>query len=564
MDPTSMDLRQNTMTGARLLVDALLTQGVDRVFCVPGESYLGVLDGLADHQDRVQTITCRHEGGAAMMAEADAKLTGRPGICMVTRGPGATNASAGVHVAFQDSTPLILFIGQVGNDVMEREGFQEVDYRRMFGQMAKWVAQIDHADRVGEFVHRAFAVAMSGRPGPVILALPEDMLAAEAIPSATRRLQPFEISPSAIQMAQFGELVSQASKPVMVVGGSLWDEDAKAAVERFADENDIPVIAAFRRQDKFDNDHRCYIGEIGLGVNPALKKIVEDADLVILLGTRMGEVASSGYTMLDVPAPRQRLIHVHADAGELGRVYIADLPINATPRGLAALLPTVVVSGQSERRAYLSAARQRYEAWQVPKPVPGTFNLGEIVVWLRDHLPHDAILTNGAGNFSAWLHRFHRHRRLRTQLAPTSGSMGYGVPAAVAAKLRFPARTVVCIAGDGDFMMTGQELATALQYDAAAIFVVVDNGMLGTIRMHQETRYPGRPIATELVNPDFVMLAKAYDAHTEYVDRTEDFADAFVRAEHSGRLALIHVKTDPDALTANRSLTQIRTAALAG
>jgi acetolactate synthase-1/2/3 large subunit len=557
-----MEMRQNLMTGARLLVDALVTQGVDRVFCVPGESYLGVLDGLADVQDTVQTITCRHEGGAAMMAEADAKLTGRPGICIVTRGPGATNASAGIHVAFQDSTPVILFIGQVGNDVMEREGFQEIDYRRMFGQMAKWVAQIDRADRVHEFVGRAFAVATSGRPGPVVLALPEDMLVAEAAPVAAKRIHPFEISPSPQQMTRFGELLSEACKPVMIVGGSRWTQEAKTAVEMFADKNDIPTIAAFRRQDKFDNDHRCYIGEIGLGVNPVLKRTVEEADLVLLLGTRMGEVASSSYQMLNVPVSQQTLIHIHADAGELGRVYAPELTINATPQGLADLLPNTIIAKNEAWREQVEAARGQYEAWQIPKSVPGNFNLGEVIVWLRDHLPQDAILTNGAGNFSAWLHRFHRHRRLGTQLAPTSGSMGYGVPAAVAAKLRYPERKVVCIAGDGDFMMTGQELATAMQYGAAPIFVVVDNGMLGTIRMHQETRFPARPIATDLVNPDFAMLARAYGAHTEYLDHTEDFAAAFERAEQSGRLALIHVRTDPDALTANRSLTQIRTAAL--
>jgi acetolactate synthase-1/2/3 large subunit len=558
-----MEMRQNLMTGAKLLVDALVLQGVDRVFCVPGESYLGVLDGLADLQDTVQTITCRHEGGAAMMAEADAKLTGRPGICMVTRGPGATNASAGIHVAFQDSTPVILFIGQVGNDVMEREGFQEIDYRRMFGQMAKWVAQIDRADRVHEFVGRAFAVATSGRPGPVVLALPEDMLTAIAAPPPAKRVVPFEITPSSDQMRQFSDMIGDAQRPVMIIGGSRWNAEAKGHVEAFAERNSIPAVAAFRRQDKFDNDHPCYIGEIGLGVNPQLRKTIDDADLVILLGTRMGEVASSGYQMLDVPSPRQKLIHIHASAEELGRVYTADIAINATPQGFAALLPDLPTLKRDTWPALVRSARKYYEAWQTPKPVPGDFNLGDALVWLRDHLPHDAILTNGAGNFSAWLHRFHRHRQIGTQLAPTSGSMGYGVPAAVAAKLRFPKRRVVCIAGDGDFMMTGQEMATAMQYGVAPIFVVVDNGMLGTIRMHQETRFPGRPIATDLINPDFVMLAKAYGAHTEYVDRTEEFAPAFERAETSNRLALIHVKTDPDALTANRSLTQIRAAALA-
>lgn len=364
-------------------------------------------------------------------------------------------------------------------------------------------------------------------------------------------------------MNQFSDLLSAAERPVVVVGGSRWDEGAKSVVETFAGDNGLPVIAAFRRQDRFDNDHPSYVGEIGLGVNPALARLVKDADLVILLGTRMGEVASSGYQFLAVPAPVQKLVHIHAGAEELGRVYIPDLSINATPLGFSTMLATLAVVKRESWSQRTKEARRSYEAWQVPKPVPGDVNLGDIVVWLRNHLPEDAILTNGAGNFSAWLHRFYRHKRLRTQLAPTSGSMGYGVPAAVSAKLRYPDRTVVCIAGDGDFMMTCQEMATARQFGAAPIFVIVDNGMLGTIRMHQETHFPARPFATQLVNPDFCAMGAAFGAHTEYVSRTDQFADAFYRAELSGTLALIHVKTDPDALTANRSLTQIREAAFA-
>lgn len=558
-----MTMEKRSKSGAEHLVDCLVAQDVDRIFCVPGESYLAVLNALSDVSNQVQTITCRHEGGAAMMAEADGKLTGRPGICMVTRGPGATNASAGVHVAFQDSTPMILFIGQVGRDAMEREAFQEIDYRRMFGQMAKWVAQIDSAERVHEFVSRAFAVAMAGRPGPVVLALPEDMLVETAELAEPRPVKSFELSPSEGQMEEFAGLVSKAERPVLIVGGSRWDATSKAAIEDFAERNALPVLASFRRQDKFDNDHPCYAGEIGLGVNPSLARLVKQSDLVILLGTRLGEVASSSYQFLSVPAPAQKLVHIHSDAEELGRVYIPDLSINATPRGFAAMLsgmPAVKRQGWADRTA---EARRDYLAWQTPKPVPGDVNMGDVIVWLREHLPHDAIFTNGAGNFSAWLHRFHRHRRLQTQLAPTSGSMGYGVPAAVAAALRFQDRPVVCVAGDGDFMMTCQELATAAQYGAKPIFVVVDNGMLGTIRMHQETHYPARPFATELVNPDFCRMASAFGAHTEYVTRTEQFFDAFRRAEGSGKFSVLHVKVDPDALTANRSLTQIREAALA-
>ncbi|MFK0382472.1 thiamine pyrophosphate-binding protein [Agrobacterium sp. NPDC090273] len=558
-----MNADQQTKSGAEHLVDCLVAQGVDRVFCVPGESYLAVLDALSDVREKVETITCRHEGGAAMMAEADGKLTGRPGICMVTRGPGATNASAGVHVAFQDSTPMILFIGQVGRDAMEREAFQEIDYRRMFGQMAKWVAQIDDPARVHEFVSRAFAVATSGRPGPVVLALPEDMLVEKASLATPKVVKPFEISPSDAQMQEFAAMLSAAERPVIVVGGSRWDEASKAAVEKFAAENRLPVIAAFRRQDKFDNGHPGYVGEIGLGVNPTLTRLMKDADLVVLLGTRLGEVASSSYQFLAVPAPLQKLVHIHADAQELGRVYIPDLSINATPQGFSSMLPNVSVERSETWQARTEQARADYEAWQKPRPVPGDVNMGGVIVWLRDNLPDDAILTNGAGNFSAWLHRFYRHRKLNTQLAPTSGSMGYGVPAAVGAKLRFPERPVVCIAGDGDFMMTCQEMATAVQYGASPIFVVVDNGMLGTIRMHQETHFPARPFATELVNPDFCAMAAAFGAHTEFVSKTEEFAAAFERASGSGKLALIHVKVDADALTANRSLTQIREAALA-
>ncbi|MDQ1900554.1 thiamine pyrophosphate-binding protein [Paracoccus sp. WLY502] len=556
-----MTTSTSVRTGAGHLVDGLVAQGVDRVWCVPGESYLAVLDALADVSDRVQTVTCRHEGAAAMMAEADGKMTRRPGICMVTRGPGATNASAGLHVAFQDSTPMILFIGQIARDAAEREAFQEIDYRRMFGQVAKWVAQIDDPARIPEFLSRAFSVAMAGRPGPVVLALPEDMLVEKATAALPRRVEPVGTGPAAGAMEDFTRRLAAAERPVLILGGSRWDRGAKSAVERFAARAHLPVAAVFRRQDRFDNDHPCYVGELGLGANPALRGMIGDADLVILLGTRMGDIASDGYETLEIPCPRQSLIHIHADAQELGRLYQPDLAINAAPVDFAALLDDVAVSAKAAWAERTRAARASYEDWQRPRPAPGDVNMSEIILWLRHHLPRDAILTNGAGNFAAWLHRFHRHRELGTQLAPTSGSMGYGVPAAVAAAMRHPGRRVVCIAGDGDFMMTVQELATAAQYGATPVFVVVDNGMLGTIRMHQETRYPARVSATELVNPDFCLIGRACGAHAEFVDRTADFAAAFKRAEASGRMALIHVKVDPEALTANRSLSQIREAA---
>ena len=551
------------ISGAQSLVACLAAQGTERVFCVPGESYLSVLDALHDVRDTIQTITCRQEGGAAMMAEADGKLTGRPGICMATRGPGATNASAGVHVAFQDSTPMILFIGQVGRGFMEREAFQEIDYRRMFGQMAKWVAEIDDARRIPEFLGRAFAVAMAGRPGPVVLALPEDMLDDMVEASEPRRAEAVEIAASAAQAAAIGAHLAKAERPLMVLGGSRWNEAAVRSVRDFAAAYDLPTAASFRRQDRFDNAHPCYVGDIGVGLNPKLRARVQAADLLLVLGARLGEMSTAGYTLLDIPVPRQTMIHVHAGAEELGRVYQPDLAVNATPAGLAPLLDALRPERPARWADWRAAARADYGAWQSPLPVPGPVQMAEIVTWLRDTLPEDATFTNGAGNFATWVHRFHRFRRLGTQLAPTSGSMGYGFPAAVAAKLRHPERTVVCVAGDGDFLMTGQELATAAQYGAAVIVVLVDNGMYGTIRMHQERHFPARTIATSLQNPDFAALAASYGAHAELVEETSQFAAAFERACASGRPALIHVKVDPEAITPSQSITQIRNAASA-
>lgn len=551
-------------TGAQLLVDALAIHGVDRVFCVPGESYLAVLDALNDHPE-IQTVSCRQEGGAAMMAEADGKLTGRPGICMVTRGPGATNASAGVHVAFQDSTPLILFVGQVGRDFVEREAFQEIDYRRMFGQMAKWVAQIDHADRVPEFVARGFSVACSGRPGPVVLALPEDMLVDKTSVHDVRPMATPEIFPSEKQMQAVAETLRSAAKPLLILGGSRWDEDSCGAIRQFAEAFDLPVVASFRRQDLFDNENACYIGEIGIGVNPKLRQRVLDSDLLLVIGARLGEMATSGYRLVESPMPRQRMVHIHASAEELGRVYQAQIAINATPQGFASMLPRVANTlGGIRWTAWRDTGRQDYEKWQTPPVVlPGAIQLGDIIRKLRAALPADAIVTNGAGNFTAWVHRFHRYRSLGTQLAPVSGSMGYGLPAAIAGKLRHPGRSVVCVAGDGDFLMTGQELATAAQLDVKIVIVIVDNGMYGTIRMHQERNFPGRPIATHLKNPDFVTLAKAYGLHAERIEKTNEFEAALNRAVAADTAALIHLVVDPEALTPGQTLSQIRATASA-
>jgi acetolactate synthase-1/2/3 large subunit len=550
-------------TGARHLVKALETEGVDRIFCVPGESFLAVLDALHDSTD-IAVITCRHEGGAAMMAEADGKLTGRPGICMVTRGPGATNASAGIHVASQDATPMIVFIGQVARGFMGREAFQEVDYTQLFGTVAKWVAQIDDAARIPEFIARAFAVAMSGRPGPVVLALPEDMLTDVVRAVAARRTEVPEIYPAPAQIAALQAMLEAAERPVLIPGGSRWTEAACAALTGFAERWELPVAASWRRQDLFSNAHRCYAGEAGLGINPKLKARIQAADLVILMGDRLSEVPSDGYELLAVPRPTQTLVHIHADANELGHVYQADLAINATPLGMAPHLDALAPKGKPRWAETRAEARAQYEAWQTPRQLPGDVQVAEVMLSLREKLPEDAILTNGAGNFAAFLHRFYRHRRYGTQLAPGSGSMGYGVPAAVAAKLRHPDRRVVCVAGDGDFMMTGQELATALQFGAAPIFIVVDNGMLGTIRMHQERHYPGRVAATTLQNPDFAAYGRAFGARGEVVDRTEDFSPAFERALGSDKPTVIHLKVDPEALTAGQSLSEIRAAAQKG
>ena len=551
-------------TGGKILADQLRLHGVRMIFGVPGESYLAVLDALYDYRDSMPFIVCRQEGGAAMMAEAYGKLTGSPGICMVTRAPGATNASSGVHVARQDSTPMILFIGQVGRGMMDREAFQEIDFRRMFGQMAKWVAQIDDAARIPEYVSRAFHTAVSGRPGPVVLALPEDMLrekAAIADPQAYQRVEPH---PSPEQMARFRTLLAAAERPLMIVGGGGWDADAALRVRRFAEASGLPVAASFRRQDYFDNESFCYVGDIGIGVNPALAQRIKDADLLLVLGARLGEMPTQGYSLLDIPKPSQQLIHVHASADELGRVYQPDLPINAGPRAFAAALAKTDPVDGSAWRANTDDARKAYETWQVAPRTPGALQMGDVIATLRRALHPDAIIANGAGNFAIWVHRFYRYRQFGTELAPTSGSMGYGVPAAISAKLVHPKRTVVAFAGDGCFLMTGQEFATAMQYDAPVIFIVVNNGMYGTIRMHQERTYPARVSGTDLTNPDFAAYARAFGGFGAVVTTTEEFAPAFEAAQASGVPSILELRIDPEAITPRHSLSEIRAAAQRG
>jgi acetolactate synthase-1/2/3 large subunit len=551
-------------TGGKILADQLRLHGARMIFGVPGESYLAVLDALYDYRDSMPFIVCRQEGGAAMMAEAYGKLTGSPGICMVTRAPGATNASSGVHVARQDSTPMILFIGQVGRGMMDREAFQEIDFRRMFGQMAKWVAQIDDAARIPEYVSRAFHTAVSGRPGPVVLALPEDMLrekAAIADPQAYQRVEPH---PSPEQMKGFRTLLAAAQRPLTIVGGGGWDAEAASQIRTFAEASSLPVAASFRRQDYFNNESPCYVGDVGIGINPALAKRVRDADLLLVLGARLGEMPTQGYSLLDIPKPKQQLIHVHASADELGRVYQPDLPINAGPRAFAAALAKTDPVDGSAWREYRDDARKAYEAWQVAPRTPGALQMGDVIATLRRALPPDAIIANGAGNFAIWVHRFYRYRQFGTELAPTSGSMGYGVPAAIAAKLVHPKRTVVAFAGDGCFLMTGQEFATAMQYNAPVIFIVVNNGMYGTIRMHQERTYPARVSGTDLTNPDFAAYARAFGGHGVVVTRTEGFAPAFEAAQASGVPSILELRIDPEAITPRQSLTEIRAASQRG
>jgi acetolactate synthase-1/2/3 large subunit len=542
--------------GGAVLADQLLVHGVDVVFCVPGESYIALLDGL--HDVPIRVVTCRNEAGAANMAEAYGKLTGRPGICMVTRGPGATHASVGVHTAFQDSTPLVLLVGQVATDQEEREAFQEIDYRRMFGPLAKWVAQVERADRIPELVARAFATATSGRPGPVVLALPEDVLAEQVAVADARPYVAVRPAPAAADVEALRGRLAAAERPLAILGGGGWTAAASRDLARFVEANAVPAAAAFRRQDVLDNDSPWYVGDVGIGLSPKLARRVVDADLLLVVGARLGEVTTSRYTLLDVPDPRQALVHVHPGAEELGRVYQPDLPILASPDAFAAAAAELRV--EPRWREWAAAARADHEEWRRHEPMPGALDLGECIAHMRDRVP-DAIVTNGAGNHTVWIHRFWRFHSFPSQLGPTSGAMGYGVPAAVAAKLLEPERTVLCFSGDGDFLMLGQELATAVQYELPIVVLVVDNGMYGTIRMHQERSFPGRVVGTDLVNPDFAALARAFGAHGEDVARTDEFPAAFERALGAGTPALIRLRIDPDAITPRTTLTALREAA---
>ncbi|WP_048438884.1 thiamine pyrophosphate-binding protein [Caenimonas sp. SL110] len=552
-----------------LIVECLVAQGVEHVFGVPGESYLAVLDGFHAYRGDIRVIINRQEGGAAYMAEAHGKMTGRPGVCFVTRGPGATNASIGVHTAFQDSSPMVLFVGDVASDQRDREAFQEVEYTSFFGPstkgMAKRVERIDEPDRIPEYIARAFATAMNGRPGPVVLVLPEDMLVkmTEARPTARVEAVQAWSDPGAVREVR--EMLLKATKPMVIAGGGGWTPQSAQALQRFAENWKLPVGNAFRFQDTFDNHHELYAGDVGIGINPRLAARVRESDLILAIGPRLGEMTTSGYTLLRAPRPVQKLIHIHADPEELNRVYQADLAINATMNAAARSLEVLTAPPELPWTAWTEAVHADYEANLVPQKLPGTIDMPAIVGLLAKHLPEDAVHTNGAGNFASWVHRFFKHHGLvkghKTQLAPTVGAMGYGVPAGIAANI-VSGRTVLTMAGDGDFLMNGQELATAVQYGAKTIIVLLNNGMYGTIRMHQERDYPEHVSGTHLNNPDFAALARAYGYAGVKVSRTEEFEPELVAALERKQGTLIEIMLDPEVITTRGPLSAITEGAL--
>ena len=550
-------------SGAQVLIDQLRIHGTETIFGVPGESYLAALDALYAQRNSIRYVICRQEGGASYMAEAYGKLTGKPGICFVTRGPGATNAAVGMHTGFQDSTPMILLVGQVARETTDREAFQEIDYRRMYGQMAKWVTQIEDARRIPELISQAFHTALNGRPGPVVVVLPEDMLTDEVEVADAGPYRIARGAPSAADMATLRELLAASKQPLLILGGGGWSAEACADMKAFAEANHLPVTTAFRNQDLIDNRHANFVGDLGLGVNPPLGKRIKESDLIIAVGPRLGEATTGGYTMFDLPVPSQKMVHVHASAEELGRVYQATLPINSGMAQFAASAKAMKPVNASAWKDKVAVARADYLKNIEPVPQPGSADLAAVVGWLNTRLPDDVIVTNGAGNYAGFVHRFFQYRGFRTQLAPTNGSMGYGVPSAVAAKIAMPGRMVVSFSGDGCFLMNGQEFSTAVQHGANIVFIVVDNGMYGTIRMHQERDYPTRVHGTELKNPDFAAYARAFGGHGETVEKTADFAAAFERCVVIGKPSIIHIKTDAEAITSRITLTKLREQSLA-
>lgn len=553
----------NQRSGGQILVDQLRIHGVDLAFCVPGESYLGVLDALWDSRDAIRLVTTRNEIGACNMAEAYGKITGRPGICFVTRGPGASHAMVGIHTALQDSTPLILFVGQVAREAREREAFQEIDVKQMFGHTAKWAAEISDPRRIPEMVSHAFHTAVNGRPGPVVLALPEDMVIERCEVADAARFQIVRPSPSVSSMARLRELLAHAKRPLMLVGGGGWSAEASNDIVAFAEANNLPACVSFRCQDLFDNRHKNYVGDCSVGIMPALAERIRTSDLLLVVGARLGELTTQGYTLVAPPRPKQPLVHIHADANELGRVYQGELLIASGMAEFAAAAKALPPVEHAAWADWSAGARQDYLKSLEPTPSPGTLDFGQVMKMIGKRLPPDALLASDAGNFAGWLNRFYQFPGFRTFVGPTNGAMGYGVPAAIAAKLIHPSRPVVCFAGDGGFMMTGQELATAVQYGANVVFLVVNNGLYGTIRMYQEREYPGRYPATELQNPDFAAYARAFGAHGETVRDTAEFPAAFERALSAGTPAVIELRLDPEAITSRTTLTALRNAALA-
>ena len=546
-----------TQTAAQHFVDALIANGVTHVFCVPGESYLAILDALYDARDRIQLIACRHEASAANMAEAFGKLTGRPGVVMVTRGPGATQGSVGVHTAFQDSTPLVMVIGQVAREQADREAFQEIDYRRMFAPMAKWAAQIDRADRVGEYVNRAFATAQNGRRGPVVLATPEDVLTERAGASALPAARVSRAAPDPGDVSRLCKMFAQARRPFLLVGGGGWSPVGVEALSRFVEHTGVPVGASFRSKDLFDNLNPHYAGDVGIAVNPNLAARIRESDLIIALGPRLGEMTTSGYALLKPPITDQTLVHIHPGAEELGRVFTPALAINAAPEMTLNALNDENISVNTDWREQAHAAHEAFLEFSEPIDVAAGVNLSTVFSHIERALPDDAIVCNGAGNYAAWLHRFYRHRSFKTQLAPTSGAMGYGFPAALAAKAAFPNRDVICAAGDGCFMMAAPELATAVQYELPVITLIANNGVYGTIRMHQERDYPARVSGTDLKNPNFAAFAESFGAFGARVERTEDFPEVFEQARACGKPAVIDLITSANEIAPGKRLSDL-------
>ena len=543
--------------GGKILIDQLEIQGATTAFTVPGESFLAALDGLHD-SNRIKTVICRQEGGASMMAEAWGKITGEPGICFVTRGPGAANAMSGLHVAMQDSTPMVAFVGMPASGHEDREAFQEIEIKQLFSSLVKWAAVIRQTDRIPEYVSHAVHVARSGRPGPVVLGLPEDMLASDCDAGDAKPARIAEAHPGAEDLTSLQEKLAKAVRPLMIIGGPGWSVAAQKAMEAFADRFDLPVAPAFRYQDYFDNRHRCYVGCAGIGLDPKLAAAIKDADLLIVLGARLGEMTTSGYTLIDIPDPKQFLVHIHPSPDELGSVYRPDLPIAASARAfteaLGRLEPPAKIAWAG-RRAELRAA---YEQSLKPISLPGAVKMADVIRAVSELLPENGIVTNGAGNFAAFVHRYFQYKGYRTCLAPTSGSMGYGLPAAIAAKLAHPTRPVVNVQGDGDFLMTGQELATAAQYGLPIVTIIANNGMYGTIRAHQEREYPRRVVGTTLVNPDFAAYARSFGAEGYTIEATADFAPAFRAALASSKPSVIELRLDPEALSPRKTLTDIR------